>query len=342
MVRFPWAIATVLIRTLAPITMVPLASSITTIAALSGSTRRFSICPSVSIASRPVRSIRTVRGSVTLAIVPRVLLMMAAMRWAVVRSGLRRPSHRPLFLSRANGTSFSTVAPLAMRADVGTPRVTDEAAPRAAIAPVVRVPWPTAYTSPSAPSSGVTSKRASGQVRGVAEGRDRDVDTAAVAREGGQLGRHHDGGDVLGGKDGDLVPGVHAEAFEHPDQRFAGEDVVVQLVAGAVQSHDQAVADQLVLAHALDVGDVLDPHVRPCTRPSGCRRAQGQAKQKGGDHTLFAQGFILKTEAASSQQLPCRAKIRKSGGPASCPGRQILPIGTKRRRQMPIDTRGIA
>ena len=41
MVRLPWAMATVLTRTLAPMTMVPLASSITTTAGLSGSTRRF-------------------------------------------------------------------------------------------------------------------------------------------------------------------------------------------------------------------------------------------------------------------------------------------------------------
>src|ERR1700749_2713594 len=80
MVRLPWAMATVLMRTLAPITMVPLASSMTTVAALSGSTRRFSIIASVSMGSRLLRLSRTVRGSLTLAIVPAVLFMMAAIR----------------------------------------------------------------------------------------------------------------------------------------------------------------------------------------------------------------------------------------------------------------------
>ena len=70
MVRLPWAIATVLIRTLAPITMVPLASSITTMARLSGSTRRSSSAASASIGSRSARSSATVRGSVALAIGP--------------------------------------------------------------------------------------------------------------------------------------------------------------------------------------------------------------------------------------------------------------------------------
>ena len=55
-VRLPWAIATVLIRTSSPITIVPLASSMITMAGLSGRTRRFSIRPSTSIGSRAAMS----------------------------------------------------------------------------------------------------------------------------------------------------------------------------------------------------------------------------------------------------------------------------------------------
>ena len=38
-----------------------------------------------------------------------------------------------------------------------------------------------------------------------------------------------------------------------------GENRVLQLVAGAVEADHQAVADQLVVADALNVRDVLDP-----------------------------------------------------------------------------------
>ena len=63
----------------------------------------------------------------------------------------------PVPLSSRNGISRSTVPPLAILPEVGTPRVTDPAAPRAAMAPVDKAPCATAYTSPSAASRGVTS-----------------------------------------------------------------------------------------------------------------------------------------------------------------------------------------
>ena len=45
-----------------------------------------------------------------------------------------------------------------MRPEVGTPRVTELAAPRAEMAPVATVPCATACTSPSAPRRDVTSR----------------------------------------------------------------------------------------------------------------------------------------------------------------------------------------
>ena len=74
---------------------------------------------------------------------PMAALMTSAMRRAVVRSGLRSPRRRLARLPSWNGTSFSTVAPFAMRAAVGTLRVTELAAPRAEMAPVARAPWAT-------------------------------------------------------------------------------------------------------------------------------------------------------------------------------------------------------
>ena len=58
---------------------------------------------------------------------------------------------------------------------------------------------------------------------------------------------------------------------------------VVQLVAGIVQPDHQAVADQLVLADALDVGDVLDAHLR-VGRQGGGEREQQSEQAKEPDH----------------------------------------------------------
>ena len=56
--------------------------------------------------------------------------------------------------------------------------------------------------------------------------------------------------------------GVDAEALEHRLQALLGEGRVVEAVAGAVEADHQAVADQLVVAHALDIDDVLDARGR--------------------------------------------------------------------------------
>ena len=52
---------------------------------------------------------------------------------------------------------------------------------------------------------------------------------------------------------------VDAEAIEHRLQRLLGEGRVAHRVAGALQADHQPVAEELVLAHALNDGDVLDP-----------------------------------------------------------------------------------
>ena len=51
---------------------------------------------------------------------------------------------------------------------------------------------------------------------------------------------------------------VDAHAFQHRLQRLLGEGDVVEGVAGAVEADDEAVTDQLVLAHAFDIGEILD------------------------------------------------------------------------------------
>ena len=99
-------------------------------------------------------------------------------------------------------------------------------------------------------------QRAALQALGVAERRDGDVDAGALGAEGRQVRRHHHGGDVAGAQR--LAADVDAEPLQHRLQRLLGERDVVERVAGAVEADDEAVADQLVLAHALDVREVLD------------------------------------------------------------------------------------
>ena len=77
--------------------------------------------------------------------------------------------------------------------------------------------------------------------------------------------------------------GVDAEALQHRLQRLLGEGDVVERVAGAVEADHEAVADQLVLAHALDVGEVLDPGPRQyrgrAPEPAHRLRARGRAQR---------------------------------------------------------------
>jgi hypothetical protein len=118
-------------------------------------------------------------------------------------------------------------------------------------------------------------QRAAGEIGGVAEGRNCDIDAAAAAGEGREVGGDHHRGDVLRVELENLVPGVHAQPFQHPDQRFTREHRFVQLVAGVVQPDDKAVADELVFADTLDTGDILDADLR--------RRGQGGDEQNKQD-----------------------------------------------------------
>jgi hypothetical protein len=59
---------------------------------------------------------------------------------------------------------------------------------------------------------------------------------------------------------------VDAKAFEHCLQRLLGKRNVIEGVAGAVEADHQPIADQLILPHAFDVGEILDPR-RSVSRP---------------------------------------------------------------------------
>src|SRR6185312_16950043 len=51
---------------------------------------------------------------------------------------------------------------------------------------------------------------------------------------------------------------VDAEAFQHGLQALLGEGRVGEPVARAVEADDQTIAHELVVAHALDIDDILD------------------------------------------------------------------------------------
>ena len=105
---------------------------------------------------------------------------------------------------------------------------------------------------------------AAAQILGVAERGDRDVHARALGGEGRQVAGHHHGGDVAGADGG--AADVDAHALEHRLQRLLGEGDVVEGVAGAVEADDEAVADELVLPHAFDIGEILDARGRACGR----------------------------------------------------------------------------
>ncbi len=87
-----------------------------------------------------------------------------------------------------------------------------------------------------------------------------------------QVGGDDDGGDVpcagAGAFAGD------AEVFQHGADRLLGEGRVAQAVARAVQADDEAVADELVVAGALQLGDILDAGCRAVRRQLGAGRGE--------------------------------------------------------------------
>src|SRR5882757_4418499 len=147
-VRLPCATATVATRTSRPITMMPERSSITILAARSGSTCNCSIsvrkATTLPLNSAGIESC-TVEGSIGSAVwTPRKSLTAAAMRLAVVKSALRSANRTLGSRLSANSISRSMMAPLAMRPTIGTPRVILAASPSAWKPPTATEPCATA------------------------------------------------------------------------------------------------------------------------------------------------------------------------------------------------------
>ena len=191
------------------------------------------------------------------------------MRLAVVKSALRSARRRFGRRLSAKSISRSMMAPLEMRPTVGTPRVIFAASPSAWKPPIASEPCADRIDVAVGAEQRRDQQRSALQALGVAQRRDGDVDARALRAEGRQVGGDHDGRDVAGAQR--LAADVDAEAFQHRLQRLLGERDVVERVAGAVEADDEAVADQLVLPHALDAGEVLD--ARGGVRRRAARRA---------------------------------------------------------------------
>ena len=95
---------------------------------------------------------------------------------------------------------------------------------------------------------------------------------------------------------------------------------VAQPVAGAVQPDHQAIADQLVVADALDIGDVLDPdRLAPAAGPRPARTA-GQRHMAASAKALFALAKAIFGHAAlrpADGAGDCTRRARLSGREAA-------------------------
>ena len=219
----------------------------------------------------------TVPGSSGSAVgAPMKSLMAAAMRLAVVKSGLRSAMRSWLCLLRLKSISRSMMRAVGDAADgrhaahdLGGFALGLEAADRdRALADRIDV------------AVGGEQRRdqqhAALQALGVAERGDGNVYPGALGAEGRQVGGHHHGGDVAGAQV--LAADIDAEPLEHRLQRLLGEGDVVERVAGAVEPDHEAVTDKLVLPHTLDIGEVFDARRRPGVN----RDEQGQNDRQGG------------------------------------------------------------
>ena len=157
------------------------------------------------------------------------------------------------------------------------------------------------------------------QALGIAERRDLHVDAATLAGEGRQGARHHHRRDI--GCAQAVVAGIDAEPLEHADQAFAREDRLIECVAGAVEADHQAIAHQHVVAHALEIGDVLDAR----GGEGGLRRGTGGGERERGENEAgqaaetchgtrcMAYGLFRRARCQS------RAKAKPAESPAFCP-----------------------
>ena len=101
-------------------------------------------------------------------------------------------------------------------------------------------------------------KLAPQQRAGIAHRRHRDVDAGTPVHERWKLGGDEHGGHVAGTQAD--VAHVDAQTIKHRLDRLLGERRVAQGVAAALETDYQTIADELVIANAFELRDVLDSY----------------------------------------------------------------------------------
>ena len=204
--------------------------------------------------------------------------MPSARRAAVVKSGVLRFSTTCWPAPKSEGTLRSTVAPLGMRPLLGTlsemrepslPFTPKPLTDQASLADRVDLAVDAAHRR--------HEQGAAAQAAGVADRSDRDVDGLARLGERRQIRMHGHRGNVLQLRIHVRGNG-HAELGEHVADALDGERRLARLVARAVEADHEAVADELVVAHALHGGDVL--------HALGMGEARGQRQSTSGEGAL--------------------------------------------------------
>ncbi len=148
---------------------------------------------------------------------------------------------------------------------------------------------------------------AAAQRFGVAHRGHIDVDLLARLGEGGQLRRHHHGGDIAR-LHGDTRRQDHAKALQHGGQALLGERRLRGLIAGAVEAHHQPIAGQRIAAHTRHGRHFLDAGgvgflVKSYGDTSHCdQQEDAQALQQGfwGDQHVGRGGGLLSTDSEDS------------------------------------------
>ena len=154
---------------------------------------------------------------------------------------------------------------------------------------------------------------------------------------GRQVGRHHHGGDVAGAQR--LAADVDAEPLQHRLQRLLGERDVVERIAGAVEADHEAVADELVLAHALDVGEILDARrrrhaigpVRHGSRRRRSTRSGPRPPRQTHDATSASHCSPMRSDCTTTMRTPCQ----RAADQVTEMSRDYFPAARRRRGGVP-------
>ena len=135
---------------------------------------------------------------------------------------------------------------------------------------------------------------------GVTDGGDDDIHLGSGAGEGRQRRGDENGGDVF---DRDAGRGnLQAHAQHDVGEHLGGEDGLL-LISGAVETDDQAIADERIFAHSLDGGDLANAHLaREAAAASAAAKAKAAEKSNRVVQSVFMDlaRLISKSQSTST------------------------------------------